>query len=371
MASSRIIIFMMHAILSDNSLVTTANDVRLTQQVKAGGCASKLAPGTLSHILSRLPRQQDENLLVGFETSDDAGIYRIDADNALVQTVDFFTPMVDDPFTFGRIAATNALSDVYAMGGRAITALAIVCFPQDGDAAVLEEILRGGLSVMQEHSCVVLGGHSVRDNEIKFGYAVTGLADPARVLTNCGARPGDALVFTKAIGTGVITTAIKQGKARQQWIDAAIASMTTSNRRAAGIAARPEFEVHAMTDVTGFGLIGHAREMAIGSGVRLELDVASVHLLEGALEAISSGCVPGGLIANREFAECFTEDLSQTQIGESLRTLLFDPQTAGGLLISVPQANAASIVTELRDGGYAFARQIGQVLSGAPKIGLR
>ena len=370
MASFRII-FMMDAILSDNSLVTTANDVRLTQQVKAGGCASKLAPGTLSHILSRLPRQQDENLLVGFETSDDAGIYRIDADHALVQTVDFFTPMVDDPFTFGRIAATNALSDVYAMGGRAITALAIVCFPQDGDAAVLEEILRGGLSVMQEHSCVVLGGHSVRDNEIKFGYAVTGLADPARVLTNCGARPGDALVFTKAIGTGVITTAIKQGKACQQWIDAAIASMTTSNRRAAGIAAGPEFEVHAMTDVTGFGLIGHAREMAIGSGVRLELDVAALPLLEGALEAISGGCVPGGLIANREFAECFTEDLPQTQIGESLRTLLFDPQTAGGLLISVPQANAASIVKELRDGGYAFAGQIGQVLSGPPKVGLR
>jgi len=197
-------------------------EVRLTQTVKAGGCASKLAPGLLADVLSRLPRQSDPNVLVGFDTSDDAGIYRIAANLALVQTVDFFTPLVDDPFTFGQIAATNALSDVYAMGGEPATALSIVCFPQDGDLDVLEQIMRGGMSKMSEAGCAVVGGHSVRDAEIKFGYAVTGLIDPQRVLTNTGAKPGDALILTKPIGTGVITTALKQGKAKPAWVANAV-----------------------------------------------------------------------------------------------------------------------------------------------------
>src|ERR1700761_4890535 len=243
------------------ALSHAATDVRLTQTVKAGGCASKLAPGTLSDVLSRLPKQHDENLLVGFESADDAGIYRISPDQALVQTVDFFTPMVDDPFTYGRVAATNALSDVYAMGGRPLTALTLVCFPPDGDTAVLEQILRGGLSVMEVAGCAIVGGHSVRDAEIKFGYAVTGLIHPDRVLRNTTAKPGDALVFTKALGTGVITTALKQARAQQQWIDAAIESMTALNKAAAEVITRPEYEVHAATDVTGFGLMGHAREL--------------------------------------------------------------------------------------------------------------
>jgi selenide,water dikinase len=202
----------------------------LTQQVKAGGCASKLPAGSLRQVLSALPMQADPNLVVGFETSDDAGIFRIGPDRALVQTVDFFTPLVDDPFTFGQIAATNALSDVYAMGGRPLTALSIVCFPQEADLGILEQIMRGGLSKMVEANCIVVGGHSVRDAEMKFGYAVTGLIDPARVFTNAGALAGDTLILTKPIGTGVITTALKQGKSEPAWVAHAIRSMTTLNR---------------------------------------------------------------------------------------------------------------------------------------------
>ncbi|HLI77951.1 MAG TPA: selenide, water dikinase SelD [Acidobacteriaceae bacterium] len=345
--------------------------VRLTQQVKAGGCASKLAPGTLSAVLGRLPRQVNPNLLVGFETADDAGVYRLSATEALVQTVDFFTPMVDDPFTYGRIAATNALSDVYAMGGRAVTALSLVCFPQDGDPDVLEQIMRGGLSVMEEAGCVVLGGHSVRDNEIKFGYAVTGLVHPDRVLKNTGAQAGDALVFTKAVGTGVITTALKQGKAEAVWVDAAIASMTTLNRRAAEIAVQPGFGVHAMTDVTGFGLMGHGRELAFGSGVRLVIDANAVQVLPGALESIALGCVPAGLLANRDYAGCVVEETEGSAVRDGLRTVLYDPQTAGGLLMSADAAQAEALVAELRAAGYAAAGVIGNVVAGSPKILLR
>ena len=340
--------------------------VRLTQQVKAGGCASKLAPGTLNHVLSRLPKQHDPNLLVGFESADDAGIYRISPEQALVQTVDFFTPMVDDPFTYGRIAATNALSDIYAMGGRALTALTLVCFPQEGDMSVLEQILLGGLSVMEQAGCTVLGGHSVRDAEIKFGYAVTGLIHPDRILKNTTARPGDALIFTKAIGTGVITTALKQGKAQPVWVEAAIASMTTLNKVAGEIVSRPEFQVHAATDVTGFGLMGHARELAFGSNVGLQIATASIALLAGAMEAVALGCIPGGLLANRDFAECVVEDT--IAIEPNLRTLLFDPQTAGGLLLSVPAEQAQPLIAELRAAGYLHTDQIGAVLEGPPKI---
>jgi selenide, water dikinase len=339
--------------------------VRLTQQVKAGGCASKLAPGTLTEVLARLPKQQDPSLLVGFDTSDDAGVWRLNGEQALVQTVDFFTPMVDDPHTYGRIAATNALSDVYAMGGRAVTALALVCFPPEGDKAVLEAILRGGLDTMVEAGCVVVGGHSVRDSEIKFGYSVTGLVHPARVLTNTGARPEDALVFTKALGTGVITTALKQGKAEPSWVEAATQSMTTLNKRAAELLG--DFEVHAATDVTGFGLMGHGREMALGSKVLLEVETASIALLPGAREAVKLGAVPAGLHANRDYAECVVQGQAADP---TLGTLLFDPQTAGGLLLSVASDQAGALVAELRAHGYPFAALIGRVLEGKPGIRL-
>lgn len=269
----------------------TEQTIRLTQRVKAGGCASKLPPGSLRTVLSKLPAQHDPNLLVGFETSDDAGIYRIAPDLALVQTVDFFTPLVDDPFKFGQIAATNALSDVYAMGGRPVSALALVCFPQNAELEILEEIMRGGLAKMTEAECTVVGGHSVRDDEMKFGYAVTGLIDPAKVKTNASSRPGDELILTKPIGTGVITTALKQGKSEQAWVDAAVQSMTTLNRTAANLAVACA-GVHAMTDITGFGLMGHGREMAVGSGVTLVIDTAAVPQIPGAIEAIRRGAIP-------------------------------------------------------------------------------
>ncbi len=254
-------------------------NVRLTQQVKAGGCASKLPAGSLRQVLSALPVQTNPDLLVGFDTSDDAGIYRIGPGQALVQTIDFFTPLVDDPFAFGQIAATNALSDVYAMGGRPLTALAVVCFPQDADLAILEQIMRGGLSKMAEAGCTVVGGHSVRDAEMKFGYAVTGLIDPEHVFTNTGAVVGDSLILTKPIGTGVITTALKQGKSEPIWVERAIGSMTTLNMKAAVLATACT-GVHAITDITGFGLMGHGREMALGSGVALEIDTGRVPLID-------------------------------------------------------------------------------------------
>jgi selenide, water dikinase len=346
-----------------------STSIKLTQQVKAGGCASKLAPGSLRAVLDKLPVQTDSNLLVGFDTSDDAGVYRIGADSALVQTVDFFTPLVDDPFTFGEIAATNALSDVYAMGGRPLTALAVVCFPQDGNMDVLEQIMRGGLAKMAEASCVVAGGHTVRDPEIKFGYAVTGIIDPAHVYTNANALPGDALILTKPIGTGVITTALKQEKADPAWVARAVRSMTTLNNVAAAIASEQD-GVHAMTDVTGFGLMGHGREMAMGSRAVLEIEAEAVPRIEGALDAIRLGAIPAGLRANREYAECVVSESPESKISEDLRTLMYDPQTSGGLLIAVARENAERLLASLRSASLD-ARLIGSVRAGKPGIVLR
>jgi selenide,water dikinase len=317
-------------------------------------------------VLGKLARQNDPNVLVGFDTADDAGVYKISATQALVQTVDFFTPIVDDPFTFGQIAASNSLSDVYAMGGRPLSALAIVCFPDKGDLDILQQILAGGLSKMMEAGCVVIGGHSVRDPEIKFGYAVTGMIDPQKVWANANAQVLDSLILTKGLGTGVISTAIKRGEAKQAWIDAATKSMTTLNSRAAEVAASGKFTVHAATDVTGFGLIGHAREMAAGSDVSLRIDSATVPLLEGAMDCVRAGFIPGGLKNNREFAECLVG--YEANVPEEIRTILFDPQTAGGLLLSVARSDADSLVTALNNAGVP-AVEIGEVLpQGKPLI---
>ena len=310
-------------------------------------------------MLGKLARQHDPNVLVGFDTADDAGVYKISATQALVQTVDFFTPIVDDPFTFGQIAATNSLSDVYAMGGRPLSALAIVCFPDKGDLEILEQILAGGLAQMREAGCVVIGGHSVRDPEIKFGYAVTGTINPERVWKNSAAQPGDKLILTKGLGTGVISTAIKRGEARQAWIDAAVKSMTTLNAKATEAAALGHFAVHAATDITGFGLIGHVRGMASGSGVSIRIEAGKVPLLEGALECVRADFIPGGLKNNREFAEC---NVSYAEsVPEEIRTILYDPQTAGGLLLSVSAADSAKLADALRNAGTA-AVEIGEVL---------
>ena len=349
------------------------NPVRLTQTVKSGGCASKLSPAILDQVLSKLPKQTDPNVLVGFDHADDAGVYQLSPETALVQTVDFFTPMVDDPYTFGQIAATNALSDVYAMGGRPITALAHVCFPTNGDVAILERTLAGGLSKMMEAGCSVIGGHSVRDEEMKFGYSVTGLVNPKRVFANAGAQPGDRLLFTKALGTGVITTAIKKGAAKSEWIDAAICSMTTLNKTAAEVIANGQrpmtndgFPVHAMTDVTGFGMIAHAREMAMASDVSLRLYANQIPLLPGAVDCVRAGHIPGGLIANREFAECVVG--WGDGVSEELKTILFDPQTAGGLLIAVAAEQSESLKEALTRAGVAAVCIGGVVSRGKPLI---
>jgi selenide,water dikinase len=315
-------------------------------------------------VLGKLARQQDANVLVGFDLADDAGVYKISESTALVQTVDFFTPIVDDPYTFGQIAAVNALSDVYAMGGRPLTSLAMVCFPEKGDLDVLERILAGGLSKMIEAGCTVVGGHSVRDDELKFGYAITGTVHPDRVLANRGAQPGDALLLTKALGTGVISTAIKRGKADAGWVEAAVHSMTTLNKAAAeAITAAPK--VHALTDITGFGLIGHAREMARASEVSFRIAASRVPLLPGALDCVHAGFIPGGLKANLEFAECLVG--YEPGVPNDVRTLLFDPQTAGGLLIAVAAPQADGLAAALRSAGVPSAR-IGEVLPGAKPL---
>jgi selenide, water dikinase len=366
-----------------NVLVPDVKPIRLTESVKAAGCASKLSPAVLERVLGKLARQHDPNVLVGFDHADDAGVYLLTPEIALVQTVDFFTPIVDDPYTFGQIAATNALSDVYAMGGKPLTSLALVCFPDKGDLEVLERILAGGLSKMIEAGCTVVGGHSIRDDETKFGYSVTGVIHPKRVLANQGAQPSDRLLFTKALGTGVISTAIKKGVARQEWIDGAVKSMTTLNKAAAEVitsarvvtgvspvraepssseqpgAAVPTWSVHALTDVTGFGLIGHSREMALASKVSLIFESTKIPVLEGALDCIHAGYIPGGLKANRDFAECLVG--YDSSVPDDVRTLLFDPQTAGGLLISIAANDAAALTQALQAAGVP-AVEIGQVI---------
>jgi len=349
-------------------------------------------------VLGKLARQHDPNVLVGFDHADDAGVYQIAPDMALVQTVDFFTPIVDDPYTFGQVAATNSLSDVYAMGGRPLTSLALVCFPEKGDLEILERILAGGLSKMVEAGCTVVGGHSIRDDETKFGYSVTGVIHPKRVFANQGALPGDRLLFTKALGTGVISTAIKRGTAQPAWIEAAVRSMTTLNKAAAEViggatpahlgpdarawaagqspailsqepgvelrstgqtrASAPRWSVHSMTDVTGFGLIGHAREMALASNVSLKICTSRIPLLEGARECIRAGNIPGGLKANREFAECMVG--YEDGIPDEVRALLFDPQTAGGLLIAVAGEQAIDLRKALEAAGV-WVTEIGEV----------
>ena len=243
----------------------------------------------MDRVLASVPRWPDENVLVGFDTADDAGVYKLTAELALVQTVDFFPPMVDDPFSFGGIAAANALSDVYAMGGRPISSLTLLAFPAKGDVEDLEQILKGGAEKMREAGCSILGGHSVADDEIKFGYAVTGVIHPERIKANAGARAGDALVFTKRIGTGVISTALKRGIAAEEHVAASVTQMLTLNRHACEQMLR--FNVHGCTDVTGFGLIGHAREMAVASGVTLEIDVDAVQFLPGAIDYARQGAL--------------------------------------------------------------------------------
>lgn len=346
--------------------------VKLTSMAKAAGCAAKLNPATLDAVLRKLPRQTDPNVIVGFDTNDDAGIYRISESLALVQTVDFFTPIVDDPFLFGQIAATNALSDVYAMGGRPISSLSILAFPEKGDPLVLEQIVRGGLAKMQEAECAVIGGHSIRNEDPLFGYAVTGTIDPQRVWRNVGARPGDALIFTKPLGTGVITTALKKDQASAESLSPAVKAMTTLNRAAAEALSELDAEssggavVHAVTDVTGFSLLGHAREMALGDPaqgiepVSFEIDHTAFEYFPGAVQAAREGHLSGGLKNNRAFiGECAEFGPS---VAAEYQDLLFDPQTSGGLLAAIDSQSVEKALARLSQHGVQ-ARRIGAVLA--------
>jgi selenide, water dikinase len=335
----------------------------------------------LDSILRRLPRPTDANVLVGFDTNDDAGVYLLSPEMAMVQTVDFFTPIVDDPFTFGQIAAANSLSDVYAMGGKPVSALSIVGFPDKGDPEILEQIIRGGLSKMAEAKCSVIGGHSIRNDDIQFGYAVTGIIHPQRVWRNVGARTGDVLLLTKAIGTGVLSTALKKDRAEPASLQAAIASMSELNRAAsealqelqekAGTAS----PIHAVTDVTGFGLLGHAREMALGNPERgiepvsLEIDHSGISYLPGAAEAAREGFLPGGLKNNRDFiGDCVG---FAAGVPQEYRNLLFDPQTSGGLLIAISPESVQAAITALERHGVT-ARRIGlAVPKGKPLLFVR
>jgi selenide, water dikinase len=309
-------------------------------------------------------------VLVGFDTSDDAGVYLIAPEMAIVQTVDFFTPIVDDPFLYGQISAANSLSDVYAMGGRPISALSIVGFPDKGDPEILEQIIRGGLSKMNEAKCTVIGGHSIRNDDMLFGYAVTGLINPHRIWRNVGARTNDILLFTKPLGTGVIATALKKDQASDESLAAAIIGMTALNREASEVLQQIDEKfrgaIHAVTDVTGFGLLGHAREMALGdpshslAPVSFEIDHRAFVYLPGAVEAARQGHVSGGLKNNRAFVgDCVAFDAN---VPPEYQVLLFDPQTSGGLLVAIAP-NAADEAVSALDARGVTTRRIGRVVN--------
>ena len=313
--------------------------------------------------MSGLNIPKDPRVLVGLDTSDDAGVYLLDQKTALVQTVDFFTPIVDDPFTFGQIAVVNALSDVYAMGGKPLTALNLVAFPIKAlPASILLEILRGGLSKMIEAEVALIGGHTVEDPEIKYGLAVTGTVDPDRILSNAKAKPGDRVVLTKPLGTGVISTALKGEMASQDAVEKMVECMVTLNRKASE--SMQAFGAHACTDITGFGFIGHALEMAAASQVGLVIRSERIPFLPKALEYARMGLLPGGAYSNRDFFSCKVE--VDPAVSPILVDLLYDPQTSGGLFVSLPPERAEKMIEALRKEGHADASIVGEVDEARP-----
>lgn len=307
-----------------------------------------------------LPLISDPNLIAGIEGYEDAGVYKLRDDLAIIQTLDFFTPIVDDPYTFGQVAAANALSDVYAMGGKPLTAMNIICFPSSAmDMSVLHEILLGGLDKMAEAEVTLVGGHSVDDPELKYGLSVTGVIHPGKVLLNKGARPGDRLILTKALGTGIVSTAVKGDMASEALLTLSVTSMTTLNKKAAELMA--EAPIHACTDVTGFGFLGHACEMIDGSDVGMTIFASSVPYFPGIRELIEMGIVPGGLYRNKTFRLSMID--ADPGCPEWLLDILFDPQTSGGLLLALPQAEAEALLKRMHEAGLPEAAIVGQVTS--------
>ena len=339
--------------------------VRLTEFSHGAGCACKLSPADLRTVLGLVRGFEpvaDPNLLVGFDTADDAAVYRLRDDLAIVVTTDFFTPIVDDPFDWGRIAATNALSDVYAMGGTPVLALNLVAWPREGLAfEMLARVLDGGAAAARAAGGLIAGGHSIDDAEPKYGMAVVGTVDPARVFTNAGAQPGDALVLTKPIGLGVLSTAVKRDVATAAHVAAAVDVMTALN--APGRDAALEVGVHAATDITGFGLLGHLRELCVASGVQARLDADAVPVIDGVRELLAAGMVAGGTQRNLAFV---APDVDFGNRSEGERLLLADAQTSGGLLLAVPADRADALVAACRAHGTPAAAIIGAVTTGSP-----
>ncbi|MBO4410199.1 MAG: selenide, water dikinase SelD [Spirochaetales bacterium] len=335
-------------------------DVKLTSMVKTSGCAAKLPPGKLHSVIDNLPLMKDDRLLEGFESADDALVYQVSGDIVCVQTVDFFPPMVDDPFIFGQVAAANALSDIYAMGGEPSVAMNLMCFPSCLDLDIMDRILRGGISKVKEAGAVIAGGHTIEDPTPKYGLCVTAFMDRKDVWSNKGAMPGDSVVLTKALGVGIINTAAKGGEASESSIAAAVDSMTRLNRHARDIARK--YKVHAATDVTGFSLSGHSQECAAASGVTIEMDTASLPVLEGALELARFGLIPEGRYTNEDWLFgkiCFAEGIPL-----EIKDLVLDPQTSGGLLLFMPPDDAEAYVSEM---DMSCCRIVGRVTDKADK----
>lgn len=331
------------------------NEIKLTKLASCAGCGAKVGAGVLSQLLDGIKVHSDPNLLVGFDKSDDASVYKISDDLALVQTVDFFPPIADDPYTFGAIAATNALSDVYAMGGEPKLALNIMAVPEGMPGEAVHEMLRGGYDKVYEAGALITGGHSILDPEPKYGLAVTGFVHPDRMLTNSGAKPGDVLLFTKPIGIGILTTAAKADMLTPELEKRMTDLMMTLNKAARD--AMVKYRVHACTDVTGFGMLGHLSEMATGSDVEITLHVDEVDLISEAYEFAQMGLLPAGMYRNRNFAEKYV-DAGQTELAK--QDMLYDPQTSGGLLIAVDPADADALFAELKDS-VPSAQRIGTV----------
>ena len=344
-----------------------ADEIKLTKLASCAGCGAKVGAGVLAQLLEGLRVHTDPNLLVGFDKSDDASVYKVSDDLALVQTVDFFPPIADDPYLFGQIAATNALSDVYAMGGEPKLCLNIMAIPVDMPKEAVHDLLRGGYDKVYEAGALITGGHSILDEEPKYGLAVTGFVHPDNVLTNSGAKPGDVLLFTKPIGIGVLTTAAKADMASAESMELAHKLMTTLNKTARD--AMVKYRVHACTDVTGFGLLGHTLEMAQGSGMEVELDVEAIDLIPEAVELARMGILPEGMYRNRAFAE---ESVDEGTAELCKQDLLYDPQTAGGLLMAVDPEDADALFEELK-ACVPSAQRVGTVREyrGGKRIFLR
>ena len=331
------------------------NEVKLTKLANCAGCGAKVGAGVLARLLGDLKTLRDPNLLVGFDKSDDASVYKVTDDLALVQTVDFFPPVHDDPYTFGQIAATNALSDVYAMGGEPKLALNIMAVPKSLPSDAVHELLRGGYEKAYEAGAIITGGHSILDDEPKYGLAVTGFVHPDKVLTNSGAKPGDVLLLTKPLGIGILTTAAKVDMTSPESMALTVRLMTTLNKSARD--AMVKYRVHACTDVTGFALMGHSTEMAQGSDVEIHLNVDDIDLIPEAVELARLGVLPEGMYRNRNFAEPYV-DAGGIELAR--RDVLYDPQTSGGLLIAVDPADADALYAELQ-GAVPSAQRIGIV----------